>query len=625
MGKFARAETQARDWRSAGPGLGHVAARRGLLAILATTAVMTTYAASTMVAPPSSASQIVISAAGSPTVYSGYVGATSFHTVVKAGNVGDLFVLAVINDTWADDVTSVTGGDVTSWHRAGAPFFDGRDGQILQVWYGQVSSTTATGLAISWDGRINNADVAVQEFSAGADPTWSLVRDGASSSPFPALSSPESGMLYFGAAMGWGNAAAGATPGVTYTVPNGKFLLAWDTAASGKVVPAATGAGSVAALFKATTPGLTPTPAAVATTATSTPTTTTTTVAPTTTTLAPATTTTLAPATTTTLAPATTTTLAPPTSTTGPPIGPTVGPTTPSAAPLPANVPPASLSPGSLFNDDVQNWPLDVDSAEYSGDLVADYEANYGAVGVNTMPIYEVPENQPEATISIASGCNNFTVQTGTEVPIPPYVALNGSSDSPLVIYQPSTGSEWEFWQAKQLSARNYSACWGGKLSLATSEGVFPSPYGLSATGISYLDTTITEADVESGSIDHAIAVILPHCNYFVFPADRTDCGSDSGQPAEGQWFRFAPGTTCSPAQCSTPFAQMVFKAIQTYGMVVVDQGGAVMIEAEQQSDWGAEGNPGTDPITASWDGLPEFQVVANLPWPSLQAVDPPQ
>jgi hypothetical protein len=74
-----------------------------------------------------------------------------------------------------------------------------------------------------------------------------------------------------------------------------------------------------------------------------------------------------------------------------------------------------------------------------------------------------------------------------------------------------------------------------------------------------------------------------------------------------------------------TPFAQMVFKAILTYGMVVIDQGGAVMIEAEQRSDWAAEGNAGTDPITASWAGQYEYQVVASLPWSSLQALDPPQ
>jgi hypothetical protein len=207
-------------------------------------------------------------------------------------------------------------------------------------------------------------------------------------------------------------------------------------------------------------------------------------------------------------------------------------------------------------------------------------------------------------------------------VPVPSDINLNGSSDNPLILYQPSTHSEWEFWRAVRNSSTSYSACWGGKLDMSTTNGVFPYPFGLSATGISYLATTITEADVQSGSINHAIAFILPQCNGYTYPADRGDCGSYPGQPAEGQWFRFAPGTQMPGGL--TPFGQMVFRAIQTYGMVCIDQGGAVMIEAEQSSDWAAQGNSGTDPISASWQGQQEYQVVASLPWSNLQAVDPP-
>ena len=162
---------------------------------------------------------------------------------------------------------------------------------------------------------------------------------------------------------------------------------------------------------------------------------------------------------------------------------------------------------------------------------------------------------------------------------------------------------------------------------MTTSDGVFPFPYGLSASGISYLATEITEADVASGSIDHAIAMEVTDCNWpddpnYVYPADRTDCGTNPGQPAEGQWFRF-PANLAMPSGL-TPFGQMVFKAIQTYGMVVTDYAGAVMLQAEQPSDWAAEGQPGIDPITASWDGLQAYQVVASLPWSDLQVVDPP-
>ena len=160
-------------------------------------------------------------------------------------------------------------------------------------------------------------------------------------------------------------------------------------------------------------------------------------------------------------------------------------------------------------------------SAEYVSDFVSDYQDNYGSVGVNTAPVYWVSATQADSPISVSSGCNDFTADTGTEVPIPSYAALNGSADDPLMIYQPSTGTGWEFWQVQSNPDGSYSACWGGKLDMSTSSGVFPDPFGLSATGISYLGTMITEADVASGSINHAIAVAIPGCYGYVYPADR--------------------------------------------------------------------------------------------------------
>ena len=73
-----------------------------------------------------------------------------------------------------------------------------------------------------------------------------------------------------------------------------------------------------------------------------------------------------------------------------------------------------------------------------------------------------------------------------------------------------------------------------------------------------------------------------------------------------------------------TPFGQMVFKAIQTYGMVQTDQAGSVALQAESTADWATSGHTGVDPITASWNGEAEYQVVANLPWSQLQALNPP-
>jgi hypothetical protein len=265
------------------------------------------------------------------------------------------------------------------------------------------------------------------------------------------------------------------------------------------------------------------------------------------------------------------------------------------------------------------------DSSTLVANLVTQYEDNYGTVGLDAgnfdgYPIVTVPADQPDVPISVSSGCNNFTVDTGTSVPIPPTAVPGTSSDHPLIIWQPSTNTEWEFWLATDTDG-SWSACWGGELTnVSSSNGVFPAPYGVSASGISYLGTMITEADIESGSIDHMIAiqVVGGDCNGFVAPADRTDCGSAPGQVSEGTELRFPPGLAMPSGL--TPFAQMVFRAIQNYGMIVTDQSGAVDIVGETSADWTGGG---TDPITASWNGQPAYAALDGVPWSQLQVLAP--
>jgi hypothetical protein len=313
------------------------------------------------------------------------------------------------------------------------------------------------------------------------------------------------------------------------------------------------------------------------------------------------------------------------------------------ATPVPFSTPPASLMPKSTFNSNVQSWAVDPSSSALVANLVAQYQGAYGQVGVNTnRPVYEVPAGQAMVPVKVQPGCKDFTANTGKNAPIPSYVMPGNSTDHILTIYQPSSNRAWEFWEAADTNG-SWSACWGGKLDMATSNGVFPYPYGETASGISNLATEITEADLASGSIDHAIGfeVLSYACDWSgtsahggLYPADRTDCGQDiSGAPAEGQWFRFAPGTQMPTGL--TPFGQMVFKAISTYGMVVVDQGAAVALEGDVngqldgtttvEGPWEEEGNPfSTDPFNNATGTTPAYLLVANLPWSDLQAVDPP-
>jgi hypothetical protein len=272
--------------------------------------------------------------------------------------------------------------------------------------------------------------------------------------------------------------------------------------------------------------------------------------------------------------------------------------------------------------------PLAKDSSVLVRAFVRQYHEYYGAVGVNRLPIYLVGRSQPTIDVAVRAGCNDFHTDTGSRLPIPVGAVTTRTGDSPLVVFQPSTSTEWELWKAYPDHDGHWSACWGGKMSTSgDSVGVFPSPYGLSASGISYLATTITEADVHSGRIGHTLAVDVVDCNAPPSrPADRTDCSADPGEPTEGTMFRM-PKNVPLPAGL-TPFGVLVFRALQDYGMVVTDRAGAITIQAQSAPVRSAADRANTpsitvDPITASWQGKPEYEALSGIPWADMVALAP--
>jgi hypothetical protein len=272
----------------------------------------------------------------------------------------------------------------------------------------------------------------------------------------------------------------------------------------------------------------------------------------------------------------------------------------------------------------VTGWPVEPGGQRLVAEVVSQYRSHYGGVGVNQMPVITVGSNQPRLHVAVRPGCDNFEAAVGT-VPIPADAYTTDPhyrADSDMVISQPSTFTDWELWRAARSPGGGWSACWGGRLNTRVSDGVFPGDSGLSATGISYLATMVTEADAARGSIDHTLAIDVTNCHGYVPPAHRDDCRGGVGEPPEGTWLRM-PAWVKAP-RALTPFAHMVFLALQRHGAVVTDQAGAVMLQAESAEDWRADGHHGVDPITASWEHRPEYSVLAGIPWSALQVIRPP-
>jgi len=267
--------------------------------------------------------------------------------------------------------------------------------------------------------------------------------------------------------------------------------------------------------------------------------------------------------------------------------------------------------------------------------------ATYTSWALNDYPIFVIPGNQAMVSVYNNGGTlgNNAggTVGTiGPTAPIPPAAqnAVSNAIDSPLIVFQPSTDTVWEFWEASYKSG-SWSAGNAGMIQgCSTSNGIFPSYGCLSATRISYLATLITENDIASGSINHTIPIQLydealntSGHGAFVPPAVSGDTNPivtspPANSPTAGMWFQM-PASVAMPSGL-TPFEQMVFKALQTYGGIALDNAGVPSLGIEQPADWATNGNTGTDPLTTSLSGNATYNALPGIPWGSLQVIAPP-
>jgi hypothetical protein len=269
--------------------------------------------------------------------------------------------------------------------------------------------------------------------------------------------------------------------------------------------------------------------------------------------------------------------------------------------------------------------PLDPDSSAIVANLVNQIQNSYGHASLNTTtyssPIYTVPADQPTVNMTWDNCAGESSLDPGfaavlQNVPVPPDAITSQGTDSDIVIWQPSTDTEWEFWKmAQDPTTRSWSACWGGKITnVSQNPGIFPYPYGTSASGLPFLSYLIRASELQAGQINHAIDLNVPTPrNTFSWPANRTD-GVDSNptDPAEGERFRLDPNFDTSTLP---PGERIIAVALQKYGAIVTDTSGIVDIQAEDPRPI-----PGAQ---ATYDQLfPGNQIhLPDIPWNRLQAL----
>jgi hypothetical protein len=297
--------------------------------------------------------------------------------------------------------------------------------------------------------------------------------------------------------------------------------------------------------------------------------------------------------------------------------------------PLPGPFP---LFPASnWWNLDIRSAPVDPGSAAFlqfvgtGRRLHPDFGGDASPTGpdIYGMPYAVVGSTQPKKAVhflyaSESDGVNHATGESFPFYPIPdeaiaqPHWIEDGYpgnvdrravSDRHLLIVDRDSRFLYElynvFWDGAQWQAGS------GAFFDMTQNARRPDTWtSADAAGLAILPGLVRYDEVNGpGEIGHAFRVTVRATNGYVFPASH-DAGSTSGALPMGARLRLKPGRDLSGFP---PDAQKIFRAMQTYGLIVADNGTDLYVGGTYDTRWdNSVLNPAFSALAAS-----DFDVIA--------------
>ncbi|MEW5773299.1 MAG: fibronectin type III domain-containing protein [Thermodesulfobacteriota bacterium] len=263
-------------------------------------------------------------------------------------------------------------------------------------------------------------------------------------------------------------------------------------------------------------------------------------------------------------------------------------------------------------------WNLPIGpSPEYdmNSDVYMEVFAAKGQMGADptqyTLPVYEVSESTPLRAVRVTGSFSRVDregrmvrVEKNVEVrvPIPDNAVQAAGLDAQIVLWNPRTGEEWGFWKAGRTGDR-WEAVNGYLYNTAWS-GVPPMGFMSRGAGVPYLAGLIRPWEIAAGRIEHAIAFAFNTPSLlFVYPATKSD-GKGMEDLPEGARIQLDPALTEADfdAWGLDPVEKVIARALQEYGMIVIDKAGHPKIYAEYDG-------------TAGWGGRIHGKTLRKVPY----------
>jgi hypothetical protein len=243
------------------------------------------------------------------------------------------------------------------------------------------------------------------------------------------------------------------------------------------------------------------------------------------------------------------------------------------------------------------------------------------------LPVYAFDAQTPRQTVRFSGSFaaydhgDDSRVSAGygatvSGVPVPAGAVQSAGSDGQIVFWDPSSGVEWSFWQFERAADGGFSATNGVRYrTTAGNYGRFADGRAGRGAGTPYLAGLVRPWEIAQGHIDHALAFAYnAPASAISYPASKSDGGGVSGTDApEGTRLQLDPSLTEADfaAWGLAPEAKIIARALQRYGMYVIDNSGSSKIYLE-------------DRLTAGWHAGITRNLTSKIPLSRLRAVAAP-
>lgn len=298
-------------------------------------------------------------------------------------------------------------------------------------------------------------------------------------------------------------------------------------------------------------------------------------------------------------------------------------------------------SPSSPFNEPI---PAGAALAPESDAMVRSLEAGAAlkgfvlTVGEWTVPTYVSGPTTPRQTVTLRKAPPDWNESPDYQgfppgwsaslstplpgqlrgVPIPSGANPDPSLDAHMTVLDPASGCEFDLYGAHR-TADGWQAVWGNSTRIGGS-GIYPAGMGPTAAGFAGNAGLVWPRELAAGRIEHALLFAYPFTKAGgpVWPATSSDGRStDVGAIPEGTRVRLDPRLNLDSLGLA-PYQRTIARALQRYGMILGDTGGAMgLFAVGDQSFSNREAYPmlprGSFPDLSAIP-VDRFQVMASSP-----------